>query len=389
MRANRIIIIISVFAAFFGFVVQFLGVRALHFSVSLIQFGLVFFMTILRLVARRGLFRRTQTLEVVDSLELASLCLALEHAKPLLPRESGRLARRIEAWKTWSPDTHCGWELATGRVELPRSAAEDSTFADTIHIRHQLPPLVMERLQSTTRPRANDATLDEIKSFTHISDQDPALVTPEVEEAVSRLTTGIESVAKFMASSPHEVTLKHEPMFKEPGDGFNGRTSFVTWKVPMIRDVDSAADLGHTQTVDLPLESCEFTHSASSTLQALLSFCLHTSATRLEEGPQKLRQNGFYAPRNFYRVLGVYRPLRLYSGYGKSVFEGWIGRRAVLADVGKRAPGGDEGNQPKDNPRKDNPRKNTQCFGLHLLADPFRYGCHFPPLFPSLAFRSH
>jgi hypothetical protein len=152
----------------------------------------------------------------------------------------------------------------------------------------------------------------------------------------------------------------------------------------MIRDVDSAANLGHTQTVDLPLESCEFPHSASFTLQGVLSFCLHTSAIRLEKGPQRLRQNGFYAPGKFYRVLGVSRPRRLHSGYDKSVLEEWIGRRVVSADL-KRAPGGDEGNHPKDNPRK-----NTQCFGLHLLADPFRYGCRLPPLlFPSLTFRSH
>jgi hypothetical protein len=159
MRPNRKYVIASVLAALIGFGVQFVGIRALHFSVSLIQFGLTVFMTILRLVARRGLSLRTRTLGVVDSLELASLCLALQHGKQHLPRESGRLAQRIEAWKTWSPDTHCGWELATGRVQLPRSAAEDGSFTDTIHIRHQLPPLV-ERLQSSTQRQANDATLD-------------------------------------------------------------------------------------------------------------------------------------------------------------------------------------------------------------------------------------
>jgi len=72
---------ISTITAVTGFIVQFVGLRALHWSATIIQLGITLLMTALRAWVRRGLASDPSVVQILDGHEKAWLALWLSQLR--------------------------------------------------------------------------------------------------------------------------------------------------------------------------------------------------------------------------------------------------------------------------------------------------------------------
>jgi hypothetical protein len=72
---------ISTFLTIVGFVVQFIGLRALHWSTTIIQLGVTLVMTGVRAWVRRGLASDPVTKPIIDGHEKAWLALYIADSR--------------------------------------------------------------------------------------------------------------------------------------------------------------------------------------------------------------------------------------------------------------------------------------------------------------------
>ncbi|KAJ3459808.1 hypothetical protein MRS44_015881 [Fusarium solani] len=91
----RLFVTISTSLAILGYIVQFIGLRALHWSVTIAQLGITLLMTAVRSWARRGLASNPDWYPLIKDFELASLSLVIHYGQRNLSTAS-RLQKHIK-----------------------------------------------------------------------------------------------------------------------------------------------------------------------------------------------------------------------------------------------------------------------------------------------------
>ncbi|KAI8649387.1 hypothetical protein NCS56_01486800 [Fusarium sp. Ph1] len=85
----RLLVTISTSLAIVGYIVQFVGLRALHWSATIAQLGITLIMTAIRAWTRRGLASDPDWYPLIKDCELASLALIIHYAQGDISNTSG------------------------------------------------------------------------------------------------------------------------------------------------------------------------------------------------------------------------------------------------------------------------------------------------------------
>ncbi|KAL8336355.1 hypothetical protein RB601_000260 [Gaeumannomyces tritici] len=116
---EELVTVAAVFVSVSGFILQFTGLRAMHWSASVTQLGATALMTILRAWVRRNLAENPKALPLVPGHELDWLAMTLggkDSDAPWLhpPKDDGQWDKRS---RPWADNGHCDWRIAA--VEDP------------------------------------------------------------------------------------------------------------------------------------------------------------------------------------------------------------------------------------------------------------------------------
>ncbi|EJT69327.1 hypothetical protein GGTG_12946 [Gaeumannomyces tritici R3-111a-1] len=116
---EELVTVVAVFVSVSGFILQFTGLRAMHWSASVTQLGATALMTILRAWVRRNLAENPKALPLVPGHELDWLAMTLggkNSDAPWLrpPKVDGQWDKRS---RPWADNGHCDWRIAA--VEDP------------------------------------------------------------------------------------------------------------------------------------------------------------------------------------------------------------------------------------------------------------------------------
>ncbi|KAL8281863.1 hypothetical protein RB597_009535 [Gaeumannomyces tritici] len=116
---EELVTVVAVFVSVSGFILQFTGLRAMHWSASVTQLGATALMTILRAWVRRNLAQNPKALPLVPGHELDWLAMTLggkDSDAPWLhpPKDDGQWDRRS---RPWADNGHQDWRIAA--VEDP------------------------------------------------------------------------------------------------------------------------------------------------------------------------------------------------------------------------------------------------------------------------------
>ena len=268
--------------AVIGYILRFVGIRALAWPAVVSHLGLVLFQVVLRAIARRGLAPDPPTVRLQDTQELASFCLAITQTASDVGSRIVPFAQRIGFLRTWSPKLDSQWELVTG--ELP---AEEPTPHWERRVIESIPstgvlPLKSKRTQSSIKRRLGDAQpgqetrnlvcdLPEVKLLIQVARRHPNLIPPEVTAMGCRLANAVKGVIDVLRSpTGDDIGWKDRPIF-DPLDP--PEAARVTWEVTLIRCGGRSGNISDSQEpplVEFPLRSVD-----SSSLNATLCFWLH------------------------------------------------------------------------------------------------------------------
>ncbi|KAL8399273.1 hypothetical protein RB596_007914 [Gaeumannomyces avenae] len=116
---EELVTVVAVFVSVSGFILQFTGLRAMHWSASVTQLGATALMTILRAWVRRNLAENPKALSLVPGHELDWLAMTLggkNSDAPWLrpPKDDGQWDKRS---RPWADNGHWDWRIAA--VEDP------------------------------------------------------------------------------------------------------------------------------------------------------------------------------------------------------------------------------------------------------------------------------
>ncbi|KLU91868.1 hypothetical protein MAPG_10817 [Magnaporthiopsis poae ATCC 64411] len=119
IKVEELVTVVGVFVSISGFILQFTGLRAMHWSASVTQLGATALMTILRAWVRRNLAENPKAVPLVPGHELDWLAMTLggkDSSAPWLhpPKDDGQWDERS---RPWADNGHWNWRIAA--VEDP------------------------------------------------------------------------------------------------------------------------------------------------------------------------------------------------------------------------------------------------------------------------------
>ena len=190
MRA-RTLSAVSAILAFSGFVVQFVGLSALHWSATILVLGVSLIMTVLRAWIRRGVANDPRSIPIPENFELAWLAMRMAKNDWDDFVASEKRGIPLPPWRD------CGWGILTGFLE------PDGTFALSDSAKDYVQPL--KRYSDTkfflgfrapiiTRP---NSAVNAIKQLVSISPNIPlggcVEVAPSLAAAMGRIMKILDS----------------------------------------------------------------------------------------------------------------------------------------------------------------------------------------------------
>ncbi len=365
--AYRKLVCASTLLTVLGYILQFVGLRAVEWPILVSHLCLALVQVVLRAVARRGLALDPPAVELQDTQELASFCLAV--AKPTAGADgrSASFVSYIGKLRTWSPKVDSRWELATGELSglecTPPSHQGRSVITSFPTIEMLAPK---SRTRSLIKRRPGGAQhgqeprlareLTEVKLFMQIAHQHPHLVPPEVTVLGERLENAVKGVIDWLRSPGSDGMGWKDGAIFDLLDPSAAANVPVTWEVSFMRRYGRSSSFCAPQELSLvgfPVGSVDF-----SSLNATLCFWLHTLAARYGSIGGRFNQEGFYGEQKFCRVMGMKRS---HNRCGQ-MLQDWTGRRMYVKEV-KPAQNKLETGAVR---RRDLPLSRSISFGMHL-----------------------
>ena len=219
----------SALLALFGFVVQFVGLGAMHWSATVTVVSVSIVMTIVRAVVRRGLANDPWCILIPEKIELVWVALrvirgdwdkkkeAPSNSNPLLPRLKvwirAILTRTVQETPTPQVDVRdCEWGLLTGFIE-PR-LKDGTSICDTKQdAKQNTNQNANQDEKQDVKQDVNEGTNLEANSITDaISSTD---VNVDVLEFNSKLTDATRYMRQLDELSPQKFVLGFGPVSDE------------------------------------------------------------------------------------------------------------------------------------------------------------------------------
>jgi len=198
--------VVGVMVSLCGFVVQFIGLRGMHWSASIAQLGAVFFMAILRSYVRRGLARPPKSQPLSSKFELdwfattlGDLSNAPWAAASHMKEEASAKKRPTKPWRILSPRTHEEQDQDKNSGSSEANGKDSPSAYDIMIARRDL-----GRLAHWRGPASEDAiALTKAIELT----MDALFVTPEIEFQWSLRVSWIEPETGFDLQSNIQLIL--------------------------------------------------------------------------------------------------------------------------------------------------------------------------------------
>ena len=312
-----------------GYILQFVGLRALEWPVVVSHAGAALVQVVLRAAARRGLALDTPAVGLQDTQELASFCLAIAQTAAYVGNRPASFVSYIGKLRTWSPKVDSRWEFVTSELRgLEHTPHRGCRVIDSFPCVKSL--TLKSPVQSSIKRRPGGAhpeqetrlarDLPEVELFMQVASQHPGLIPPEVTAMGHRLANAVMGVIDWLGSPERDdIGWKDGPIFDLLD---TSETASVTWEVTLIRPRGRSGNFADGEALS-PIEFAVRCVDSSS-LSATLCFWLHTLAARHGSTGTRFNQEDFYKEQEFCRVMAMKRP---YDQCGRRILQGWTGRR--------------------------------------------------------------
>ena len=248
--------IFATVTAVIGFVAQFVGLRALHWSATVFQLGFILIMTIIRSWVRRGLAADPKFYELLDDHELSWVVLYTlcnnENGWSRIPKTKRKSVKkaseRTYSYVVWNKpskyapatqpfdkmlDSIVCWEPLTGSRILkrfqqfqghPGLKREFSRFLQVFHTSHHRSDDVGDDYNSQTHTRP----LDIFRDLQRLSP-----MTGKVIDDTNNLAMAMERAVAFLEQSDHVLWYEREGPFMHH-KGLSGQFYSFAFNVDII-----------------------------------------------------------------------------------------------------------------------------------------------------------
>ena len=257
-------------ATVLGFVLQFLGLRVLHWSSAIAQLLVTAVMTVGRAVSRRRLALVPPSFGIPTTHEMAWLALGVSTIRTMAKNEqanteearSARGSKPMEwkrMWQSYS-ETPIRWEVPMGEVVLDDENESDTPSRNQTPMRLNVEGPFSTSIEQRHKPRpASSWWLADMQAFSDVKYTVPWQAPLPMQDRVHQLVTAIKNVSDFFMTTP-DITWNQERLFDPQGAGSPFQEIEVTWKIPITYVRHLPLEVSGVQVVEIPLSLAKFSY---------------------------------------------------------------------------------------------------------------------------------